>query len=89
MNKSQQTMPHQADIFHFIQKFKKQDAVIITALRDDEHKETVLDNNKDLYSALFALNYPITELDSSYIKDYQKILNLGNDFFTGSYLVVN
>lgn len=82
-------MPHQADIFHFIQKFKKQDAVIITALRDNEHKETVLDNNKDLYSALFALNYPITELDSSYIKDYQKILNLDNDFFTGSYLVVN
>ncbi|STZ56399.1 Uncharacterised protein [Moraxella lacunata] len=79
------------DIECFIHKFQKHDAVIITALRDDfyKYKQPILNNNRALYSALFALDYPITELDSSYIKDYQKLLKLNNDFFMGSYLVVN
>lgn len=78
------------DIEHFINKFQKHDAVIITALQQPyKYKQPILENNRALYSALFALNYPITELRSSYIKDYQKILGLEDDFFTGSYLVVN
>ncbi|UZA42554.1 hypothetical protein LP090_10200 [Moraxella bovis] len=79
------------DIECFIHKFQKHDAVIITALHDDfyKYKQPILNNNRALYSALFALGYPITELDSSYIKDYQKLLKLNNDFFMGSYLVVN
>lgn len=83
--------PFQAGIEHFIHKFQKHDAVIITALRDDfyKYKQPILDNNKALYSALFALNYPITELKGSYIKNYQKILKLDDDLFMGSYLVVN
>lgn len=80
----------QEDIQAFIDKFQKHDAVIITALRKPyKYKLPVLQNNQALYMALFALNYPIQELDNSYIKDYKKILNLDNDFFTGSYLVVN
>lgn len=81
----------QQDIEYFIHKLQKHDAVIITALHDDfyKYKQPILENNKALYSALFALGYPITELDSSYIKDYQKLLKLNNDFFMGSYLVVN
>lgn len=80
------------DIEHFINKFQKHDAVIITALRDFyKYKLPVLENNKKLYSALFALGYPITDLNhSTYIKDYQDLFHRESKFlFTGSFLVVN
>ncbi|WP_066803400.1 hypothetical protein [Moraxella oblonga] len=80
-----------ANIDKFIHKFQTHDAVIITALRDDfyKYKQPILKNNQALYSALFALGYPMIELASSYIKDYQKVLNLNDNFFMGSYLVIN
>lgn len=84
--------PLQKDIECFIHKFQQHDAVIITALRDDfyKYKQPIFDNNKELYSALFALGYPITELDNSYIKDYTKLLKSNRNYFhRGSYLVVN
>lgn len=80
----------QDDIEHFIQKFQKHDAVIITALRKTyKYKQPILENNRALYRALFALGYPITELKSSYIDDYHKKFKLQDNFFMGSYLVAN
>lgn len=80
-----------ADIEHFINKFKKYDAVIITALRDFyKYKNPILDDNKSLYSALFALGYPITDLNHSiYIKDFKDTFAGTKYLFTGSFLVVN
>lgn len=81
----------QADIEHFINQFKQHDAVIITALRDFyKYKQPILEDNKALYCALFALGYPITDLNhSTYIKDYKDTFLSENHIFTGSFLVVN
>lgn len=81
----------QTDIENFINKFQQHDAVIITALHTNfyKHKQQILDNNKDLYSALFAKQYPITELRNSYIDNFEQKLHLNDDCFHGSYLVVN